>query len=256
MFFALPYAYAPAGLFSCAHLMLLLATAIGVALALYFSRHMSARAVRRTVFAVTACLWVLEACKLFFVLRVTASHNPNDYMPLYYCSLTLPAGLMSALGRGRVRLTGDAFLATGGLVGGIVFLLFPTTALLRYPALHAISLHSFLLHGLMVYLGLLLLRGTYRVLLRDVKYVAGLVSLMCVVALAFNLIYDCVSGTRVANLMFLSKDFPGTPLSPIYHALGVFYTPVVWLAQAFLPFLLVFTVRNALHAIISKRTTR
>ena len=126
-----------------------------------------------------------------------------------------------------------------------MFLLFPTTALLRYPALHAISLHSFLLHGLMVYLGLLLLlRGTYRVLLRDVKYVAALVSLMCAVALAFNLIYDRVSGVSVANLMFLSKDFPGTPLSPLYHALGVFYTPVMWLVQAFLPFLLVYAANK------------
>ena len=253
MFFALPYEYTPAGLFKPAHLALLAVTVIGVFVALLFSRGMDVSAVRRAVLAVTLSLWVLEVLKLIFVLAVTKSQNPNEYMPLYYCSLTLPAGLMSAWGSGRVRLTGDAFLATGGLVGGLVFLLFPTTALLRYPALHAISLHSFLLHGLMVYLGLLLLlRGTYRVLLRDVKYVAGLVSLMCVLALAFNLIYDRVSGHRVANLMFLSKDFPGTPLSPLYHALGVFYTPVVWLAQAFLPFLLVFAVSRAFSVTFRK----
>ena len=240
MFFSLPGAYAPAGLFTPVHFMLLCATAFAVVLALWLTRHLESNQVRRVVFGVTLVLWVLEACKLFFVLVVTRSRNPNEYMPLYYCSLTLPAGLMSTLGRGRVHLTGDAFLATGGLVGGLVFLLFPTTSLLRYPALHFISLHSFLLHGLMVYLGLLLLlRGTYRVCLCDVKYVAGLVSVMCTLALAFNLCYDRVSGTQVANLMFLSKDFPGTPLSPIYHVLGVFYTPVVWLAQAFLPFLLV-----------------
>lgn len=245
MFFALPYEYAPAGLFSLSHFFLLALTATALVFALYASRRMREQAVRRIVLMLTLLLWVLEALKLFFVLFVTKSGNPNDYMPLYYCSLTLPAGLMSAWGRGRVRLTGDAFLATGGLVGGLVFLLFPTTALLRYPALHAISLHSFLLHGLMVYLGLLLLlRGTYRVLLRDVKYVAALVSLMCAVALAFNLIYDRVSGVSVANLMFLSKDFPGTPLSPLYHALGVFYTPVMWLVQAFLPFLLVYAANK------------
>ena len=253
MFFALPNEGEAAGLFTPAHFLLLFFTALGIALALYASRSFGARAVRKAVLILTLLLCILEVCKLFFVLVITKSTNPNEYMPLYYCSLALPAGLMSARGRGRVRRMGDAFLATGGLVGGLVFLVFPTTALLRYPALHFISWHSFFLHGLMVYLGLLLLwRGTYRVCFSHVKYVAFLVSVMCALALAFNLLYDRFSGTKVANLMFLSKDFPGTPLSVFYHALGVFYTPVVWLSQAFLPFLLVWGVKKTLSSLLGR----
>ena len=241
MFFSLPNEYEPAGLFSAWHLLLLTVTALLVAAGLYASRRMSERAVRRTVVIVTATLWVLEFFKILFVLLVVKTTNPNEFVPLYYCSLILYAGLMSSCSRGLLRRVGDCFIATGGLVGGVVFLLLPTTSLPRYPVFHFITWHSFLLHGLMVYLGLLLLlRGTYRVRLGDIRYCAALISVICAVALAFNLIYDHMAGVSVANLMFISKDFPGTPIALIYRICGKLFTPFMWLAQAFLPFLLVF----------------
>ena len=241
MFFSLPYEYEPAGLFSLSHLLLLAVTVLLVTVGLYCSRHMSERAVRRTVRLVTVTLWVLEIAKILFVLLVVKATNPNEFVPLYYCSLILYAGLMSTCFGGTLRRAGDCFIATGGLVGGIVFLLLPTTSLPRYPVFHFITWHSFLLHGLMVYLGiLLLLRGTYRPRLADIRYCVALISVMCALALAFNLVYDHVAGVSVANLMFISKDFPGTPISIIYRICGKLFTPFMWLSQAFLPFLLVF----------------
>ena len=65
------------------------------------------------------------------------------------------AGLLSSFGKGKVRRIGDVFLATGSIVGGIVFVLFPTTSIPSYPIFHFISLHSFFFHGTMIYLGLL-----------------------------------------------------------------------------------------------------
>ena len=230
----------PAGLFTLSHLLLFLATSLAVCVALWLSRRMSPAGVRLTVRVSTAVLWAMEIGKILFVLLVTKSTNPNEFVPLYYCSLVLYAGLMSSLGKGVVRYVGDVFLATGSLVGGAVFLLFPTTSLLRYPAFHVMSLHSFLLHGWMVYLALLLLlRGVYRPRPRDLFPCALLVSAVSLSALVFNLIYDRFAAEPVANLMFLSKDFPGTPLSLLYHLCGPFFTPVMWLVQAFAPFFLV-----------------
>ncbi|MBE6555552.1 MAG: hypothetical protein E7663_04895 [Ruminococcaceae bacterium] len=240
MFLADPYQYEPAGLFTLSHALLLTFTVLLIAVGLYASRHMTERGVRRTVRAVTASLWLLEIVKILFVLFKTKSQNPNDFIPLYYCSLILYAGLLSSVGRGVLQRMGDCFVATGSLVGGIVFLIMPTTSLPRYPALHLISLHSFVLHGLMVYLALLLLlRRVYRPVLRDIWYCVILVSVTCALALVFNTVYDRVSGTAVANLMFISKDFPGTPITLLYHVLGVFFSPFMWIVQAFGPFLLV-----------------
>ncbi len=242
MFFCLPYECQPAGLYSLSHLTLFVVTVSLIALALYHSRNMTAAGVRRTIRVVTAVLWVLEIAKILFVLLVTGSRNPNDFVPLYYCSLVLYAGLISSVARGRVRYISDSFLATASLVGGLTFLLFPTTSLPRYPMIHFISFHSFILHGLMVYLALLMLiRRVYRIRLRDIYYPAILISLVSAAAFAFNTLYDRFSGESVANLMFLSKDFPGTPITLFYHLLGPILFPLfMWLIQAFVPFLLVY----------------
>ena len=241
MFFCVPYAYPPAGLFGKGHFLLLIASLFLLAGALYLSRRLTEAGVRRVVRLVTLCLWVLELFKIVFVLFRVGSRNPNDFVPLYYCSLILYAGLFSSLGKGRWRHAGDCFVATAGLVGGAVFLLFPTSTLLQYPALHVLSIHSFLLHTLMVYLGvLLLMRGVFRPVLGDIVYPAAFITLTSALALACNAAWDAALGKPIANLMFLSKNTPGTPLELIWELTGSFYTPFMWLAQAFLPFLAVY----------------
>ena len=240
MFFCAPYEVSPSGIFSKGHLVLFLVTFVLVALALYLSRGMGTLAVRRTLRAVTLFLWVMELAKILFVLLGTGSRNPNDFLPLYYCSITLYAGAFSSLARGSLRYAGDCFIATAGLVGGAVFLIFPTSTLPYYPAFHFLSLHSFLLHGAMVYLGLLLLlRGVYRPVWRDVRYPALLISAVCAPALVFNTVFDRVTGQEIANLMFISKDTPDTPLTLVYRLTGPLFTPFMWAVQAFCPFLLV-----------------
>ena len=240
MFFSLPGQYAPAGMFSPAHLLIFSVTVALVILGLYLCRHKTHEDVRRIIRAITLLLWVLEIVKILFVLLVTKNTNPNSFIPLYYCSLILYAGAFSSLGRGKLRQVGDVFLATGSLVGGAVFLVLPTTSLPTNPLFHFLSFHSVLLHGLMVFLGLLLLlRGVYKPVLSDVKYCALLITAVCAVAYIFNTVYDRVMGVSVANLMFVSKDFPGSPLTVIYHLTGPLFPIVMWLGQAFGPFLLV-----------------
>ena len=237
MFFCPPYSVEPSGLFSVGHLVLFAVTVTLIAIGLRLSRGMSDRRVHIAIREITVVLWALEVIKILFVLQVTKSRNPNDYVPLYYCSLMLYAGLFSSLGKGWLRKMGDVFISTGGLVGGACFLIIPNTSLPRYPAFHFVSLHSFLLHGLMVYLGLLMLRR-YRPVIKDLKYCAVLISAMCAVALAFNFIWDRTHPTQaVANLMFMSKDFPGTPITVLYRLTGPFFSLFMWLIQAFLPFL-------------------
>lgn len=254
MFFCPPYAYTPCGMYTVGHLVLFLVAVIGVAAGLYLARGLDARRIRTVIRAVTALLWVLELAKILFVLLVTKSNNPNDFIPLYYCSLILYAGLFSSVCKGVLQKIGDIFIATGGVAGGICFLICPNTSLPRYPAVHFISFHSFLLHGLMIFLGLLLLtHGIYRIRLGDIKYCAGLVSVMCAVAYAFNLLWDHLHPDRAwANLMFMSKDFPGTPVSILYHAVGAFFPVLMWLIQAFVPFLLFVAAQKAVDAVRKK----
>lgn len=223
-----------AGLFGIGHAFWLFATLFAVFAALVFSRHVTVRRVKRITLFATLLLYGLELGKMIFSIACLKSENPNDLLPLYYCSLILYLGPFAARGA-RV---GKVFVCVGALIGGVVFLLFPTTSLLRYPTLHFISFHSFLWHGTMVYLALLWWwRGGYRPQRGDLLRSALPVCVLCAVALIFNTVYNSFQTTPVANLAFLSKDFPGTPLSLLYRLCGRAFTPVMWLAQAFLPYL-------------------
>lgn len=238
MFFARPNEYEPCGIFTTKHFILIILTIVAISIALKKTVHKSKEEVHKIIKKLTIIIWILEFVRIGFNLYIGNVHNVNEYMPLYYCSLLLYAGLMSSFGKGKIKRIGDAFLATGGIIGGIVFIIMPTTSLPTYPMLHFISLHSFLYHGTMVYIGLLINATNYIELeLKDIIYFAELVGGICIIALIINNIFD-------GNLMFISKDFPGTPLTILYHLTGKLFTPIMIIAQMTLPFLVVYSVEN------------
>ena len=100
------------------------------------------------------------------------------------------AGLLSSFGKDKLKRVGDIFLMTGSVIGGIVFIIYPSTSLPRYPAFHILSIHSFFYHGIMVYLGLLLNNSRYIELKKeDIKYFASLVGMLCIIAFIINNIF-------------------------------------------------------------------
>lgn len=238
MFFARPNEYEPCGIFTTKHFILIILTIVAISIALKKTIHKSKEEIYKIIKNLTIVIWTLEFVRIGFNLYIGNVHNVNEYMPLYYCSLLLYAGLMSSFGKGKIKRIGDVFLATGGIIGGIVFIIMPTTSLPTYPMLHFISLHSFLYHGTMVYIGLLINATNYIELeLKDIIYFAELVGGICIIALIVNNIFD-------GNLMFISKDFPGTPLTILYHLTGKLFTPIMIIAQMTLPFLVVYSVEN------------
>ncbi len=88
------------------------------------------------------------------------------------------------------------------IIGGIVFVIYPSTSLPIYPAFHFLSIHSFLFHGAMIYLGILINKTRYiKLEKKDIIYFASLIGGMSIVALIVNKLFD-------GNLMFISNNFP------------------------------------------------
>lgn len=251
MLFAKPGEYEPCGIFTKDHFILIIVTIIGIATALKNTIHRSKEEVKSVIKKCTVVMWVLEFIIISFKLITGSIRDINNYVPLYYCSLLLYAGLLSSYAKEKLKRVGDVFLATGGIIGGIVFMIFPTTSLPSYPACHIVSLHSFLFHGTMVYLGLLINTTHYiEIEKNDIKYFASLVGIVCILAYIINQIFD-------SNLMFISKDFPGTPLHLIYQLTGQFYTIIVSLVQMTLPFYIVYGIlklKNYYQNVNSRRT--
>ena len=238
MFFAKPGEYKPCGLFSLQHIILLGITIVLIIIALKLTKTNKKEYIRKIIMSITIFCWIMESIKIVFNLKIGNAHNINTYFPLYYCSILLYAGFLSSFEKGKAKRMGDVFLATGAFVGGSIFMIFPTTSLPTYPIFHYISIQSFLYHGCMVYLSLLILKTKYIELeKKDALYYCILILIISIAALIIN-------NTFGSNLMFISQNFPNTFINVIYVISGNLFTPIMILGQATLPFWIVYEISN------------
>lgn len=238
MFLSRPGEYEPCGIFTIQHFILMIVTLIGVIITLKYT--VNKKDVKAIIRKCTIFVWIFEILIISFKIAINGTSNLNEYVPLYYCSLLLYAGLFSSFGKGKLKRVGDVFLATGGIVGGLTFILFPSTSLPTYPMLHLVSIHSFIFHGIMVYLSLLINLTNYIELeKKDIIYYSSLVGVICLIAYTVNRKFG-------SNLMFISENFPGTFMEIMYNSTGSLFTEVMVLAQMFLPFYTVYGIKKCI----------
>lgn len=245
MFFSKPMEYNSAKIFSIQHFVLLFLTITGIIIAIKYTNNKRSTILKK-IRIVTVTIWILEIIKVIFNFKIGNGNNLNTYIPLYYCSILLYAGIFSSAGKGFIKRIGDVFLATGGIVGGVLFLLLPTTSITMYPMFHFITLQSFIYHGAMVYLGIIINKSNYITLeKKDIIYYSSLLFVMCLIAYIVNMKFG-------SNLMFISRDFPGTPIGLIYKITGKYFTIIASLIQIFAPFYAVLGIKNIIQKSISK----
>ena len=250
MLFARPGKYNPCGIFSLGHFFLLGITLLGISIALKYTDITKKSNIKRNIQIITILAWILEIIKIVVNFVVGNGDNINTYIPLYYCSILLYAGIFSSIGKDIIKRIGDVFLATGAIVGGIIFLILPTTSITMYPIFHYLSLHSFLYHGAMLYIGIIINKSKYIELEnKDIVYYFGLLFVMCLSAYIVNNIFD-------SNLMFISKDFPESPITIIYKLTGKWFPVIVSLVQMILPFYTVIGIKKVMKKITTKKEER
>ncbi len=226
----------PCGMFSIEHFIMLGITAFCIAIALKYTKNMEKENVKKLIQRSTIILWILEIIKIIFNIINYGINEVNKYVPLYFCSLILYAGIFSGFCKGVLKKIGDVFLSTGGIIAGLIFLISPLTSLTTYPAIHFISIHSFILHGTMVYIGLLMLITGYTTIEKgDIKYYSAIILVISGIAYIVNLIFD-------SNLMFISQNYPGTFIEIIYNITGPIFPIFMVAAQATMPFYIVYGI--------------
>lgn len=236
MFFAKAGEVEPCGIFTLGHLILVIIFLVIIAIAVKFTNIKNNETIKKLIQKLTIIMWLFEIVKIIYNSMYAGGLVINKVIPLYYCSLLLYAGILSSIGKNKVKRIGDVFLASGSIVAGIVFYIFPTTSLPEYPIIHFISIYSFLFHGIMIYLGIIINKYKYIILeKKDIKYYSVLILCICILAYIVN--YFCDS-----NLMFISKDFPTTPITYIYKFTGKLFPIVMSIVQMTLPFYIVYGI--------------
>ena len=241
MLFKSAYEVIPCGMFSVEHFILLAITVIFIAVALKYTSHLEKDKVKKIIRKSTIILWILEIIKIIYNIINYGFTAVNKYIPLYFCSLILYAGIFSGFCEGTIKKVGDVFLSTGGIIAGMVFLIFPLTSLTTYPAFHFISIHSFILHGTKIYIGILMLTTKYTIIeKKDIAYYSAIIVIISSIAYIINLVFD-------SNLMFISQNYPGTFIEIIYNLSGNLFPLVMVVLQATLPFYIVYVIYKKIN---------
>lgn len=244
-FFAKSGTVEPYKIFSSSHFILIFISAFLIVCALWRNRHANEKMVLYVTRHCAVLLWILEFMKIAFNILAGNGNNPNTYIPLYFCSIPLYCSVMSGWGSGKVKRVGDVFMTVGGMVGGVAYLISPNTTAGQYQAFHFITMQSFVLHSIMIFLSsLYVITGYHKLIQSDWKYYALTIVTMCITALTVNYFLD-------SNLMFLSKNFPGTPVEVLYNFSPVFFPFWMTFIQAIPPFIVIYALVSLLKRFVS-----
>ena len=134
--------------------------------------------------------------------------------------------------KGKLQQAALSFLYYGGLTGGIAYLIFPTTSIGRYPAIHFITFHSMFYHTLMVYVSVFVIHNQMlKPRLKDAKGYLLLTTIFCVISYGVNAVLN-------TNYMFLSGPSNNAVLKVLYASTGEWYPIALTVLQNGLSFLI------------------
>ena len=91
--------YEPCGIFTKEHFLLILLTIIGIKISLKKTINKTHKEIKQIIKKCTIAMWIFEVIIILFKIITGGIKNLNNYVPLYYCSLLLYAGLLSSFAK-------------------------------------------------------------------------------------------------------------------------------------------------------------
>ena len=182
---------------------------------------LSERECEKRLTAAGKLLVLLEVYKqLFLFFAVNDMHYDFWFFPFQLCSMGMYLSLLLPILSEKQKRTVFTFLFDFSLPGAILALAFPADMLRESVSL---TVHAFLWHAILIYLGLLVFRN--RLVQADIRgylSAAGLYIFLAFASVVLNLLLDplCEYGKR-PNLFYLSplQESP----QPVFHELSVQY---------------------------------
>ncbi|MBO4623234.1 MAG: YwaF family protein [Bacilli bacterium] len=215
------------GLLSIDHLIFTCVAISLIILFLILTRKFDSNQIKKTIRILFWIVFILEILKIIWNLTIRENAGFNQWVPLYFCSLLIPALGLAGYGNKFLEKLGLSFMFYGGIVAGAMFVIWPTSALPEQPLLHCLTFHTLIYHSASVAIGLLIaIRRYFIPNIKDIIPYSIIVGVFCLIAFIFNLITK-------SNLMFISYDndmFPLTLATTIFgplYPLGIAVVQIV-----------------------------
>jgi len=250
------------GMFTRDHILSMLFCFLLLAAMLWVSRKWSEKTYRRVLLGFAIAVTLLECCKIGFNWA-HGGWELNRWLPLTFCSFSIYAYWMMACGNDFIRALGVSFMAGGGIIGGLTFLVLPLTSLQEYPLFHFQSCYSMLFHSMMMFVGIsCVMRGYFRFGRGGYRRYLSAVLPALAIALAVSLLYILITGDdpMKCNMMFLVHPYTLGDLIPfigtIYNEVplgGLIYCLGAMGVYATLPYFIPYGVAKLLQKIPLRR---
>ncbi len=247
MFFAKPGIYEPCGIFSLTHIIVLIFCLVLITIFSYKIRNITIKKLNLITKIIAIVIVFLETAKIVFSF-INHQTNLDSWVPLYFCSMFIFATILSGYTRGWLKHLADAFIGSGGIIAGAMFLIMPSTSLTTYPMFHFLSCYSMLYHSLMVFLGIGYLLNGIVVLNKSlfIKYII-FCSFFSLIAIILNVILN-------TNFMFLREPYniPLPFLKPLSEKFPILYTLLMFLSCTGGTYLIIDVIVKLINNIIKK----
>jgi len=230
------------GLFTINHLLFVGLSLILVGLLIFLSLKLNNYQIKKQIKIIGLIIILLEIIKITYM--IIDKRSPNDYVPLYYCSLLIYFLFLLYFKNEKIESVGYSLIMYYGLVPAIVFIFYPITAINFHPLISFDSLHSLIYHSLMLYLSLIIMiKKVSLVNFKDIKFYLISTLSLCLIAYLVNAKFDTF-------FMYINKAPFDNPILVLLESIvGVFYPIVVALFQTLGSFI----VSYVLYKIIQKR---
>ena len=229
MFFAPRNPDTALGMYSVGYFITLGIVLVLITLLLYISKKCDHKKVKRIIFTIGIILWITEFIKMLFT-GITYGINDVEWIPLYFCSMGMYACILIMFKNEYLQKAGLSFMFFGGIIGAIAFFCYPDACIPNYPLFHFMTLRTFFYHGVMIYLGLLIvITGFYKPSIKDFKYYAVFFIIVFVLAYIINRIDGC-------NLMYISYPLNLSLSQILFKRLGILYPFIFGIGQIIGPF--------------------
>lgn len=198
------------GLFSFEHLLaLLLAGIFG-----YFLWSALKTSSIRLHQMIAVTMLVLEVIRMMWNVMAAPTLVINDILPLFTCGIFVFIYPLYAFKLFGHRFA-ESFLKTGAIGIGLLFLMFPTTAIGMFPLWHINSLISLTMHTVMTVVGAsFFFNKTLKFVHLDVIQAFSIVLLVALISFVYNTL------DPMTNFFFIAYPLNNTPLVWIRNTLG------------------------------------
>ena len=223
------------GLFSIDHLIFTILALMVAGISVFLSRKLTNEKIEKMVKVLFFIVLILEILKIIWNLTLRTDKSPNNWIPLYFCSLFIYALGFIAFGKGRIKEVGVLWIVYGQIIGALAFILYPSSSLEIQPLIHVLSIHSWVYHVLALYIGLLfIITGYYKTY--DGKennqtfkhnFLTYFISIMIIELFVYILNLICHT-----NLMFLNEPGVVPILEIVLRVFGFFYPLIIGVVQA------------------------